>query len=187
MSRAKVIFHITPFLARFKGFGFALALAVIALGQSAMPIYAVPEPSVDASSKQANASPVGSWELSLTFPGNPTAFSTVFTFAPGGSFSAIVNDTPPSSATSAVGTWGRTGPQSFEVSFVRYLFNPPLPAPLNQAAILRGYETFTLGGSQAQFSGIAVLKFFDSAGNLLAVITSQTTGSRLTASSGGTP
>jgi hypothetical protein len=143
-----------------------------------IPKSADPE-TIAVSARQPIASPVGTWDLNLTFPGNPTVFNTVFTFAPGGGFNAIANDAPASSATSVVGVWARTGSNSFELSFIRYLFQPPLPPPLDQAAVLRGHQTFTLTGTPQHFVGEATVNFFDSTGNLLGTITSNTEGVRL--------
>jgi hypothetical protein len=148
-----------------------------------LPQLAYPE-TIVVPARQSIASPVGTWDLNLTFPGNPTIFKTVFTFAPGGGFNAIANDAPASSATSVVGVWARTGSNSFELSFIRYLFQPPLPPPFDQAVVLRGHQTFTLTGMPQHFTGEATVNFFDNIGNLLGTITSNTEGIRLSINPG---
>jgi hypothetical protein len=166
-------------LAKLIQYGCGKMCAIAAVVLLAIPVYAAPDGFTAVPAERPIASPVGTWELNLTFPGNPAVFNTVFTFAPGGGFNAIANDAPASSATSVVGAWARTGPESFELSFIRYLFNPPLPPPLDQAVVLRGYQTFTLKGKPQRFAGDAVVKFFDGAGNLLGTVTSKTEGTRL--------
>ncbi len=115
----------------------------------------------------------GSWLVTVTIPGGPPPFRSLETFAAGGAFVATSSE-PPSLVNSAHGTWARTRPDEFHLTFLEFQYD----ADGKHSGYLRVRETRRLGPSNT-FDGTGTVEVFDAGFNLLFSAGVTTHGTRI--------
>ena len=110
----------------------------------------------------------GSWNV-VVGPGSPTEFRTLTTYAAGGGLMATAPVVPPPfHASTAHGTWERTGGHQFTYTFLALLYNPTG----HFAGTLKVRETITLDNGGDQYDGTSSVEVFDPFGNVVPAFSS---------------
>ena len=120
-----------------------------------------PQP-IHAENPRFEAGIEGSWLLTVTIPGGPPPFRSLETFGGGGAFVATSSG-PPAMVSSAHGTWTRTGPREFVVTFLQFQYD----AAGVHSGYLRVRERRRLGSSGNVFSGTGTFENLDTDFNVL--------------------
>jgi hypothetical protein len=110
----------------------------------------------------------GSWNV-VVGPGSPTEFRALVTYAAGGGLMATAPIVPaPTRASTAHGTWERTGGHQFTYTFQALLYSPTG----HFVGTLKVRETLTLDNSGDQYDGTSSVEVFDPFGNLVPAFSS---------------
>jgi hypothetical protein len=110
----------------------------------------------------------GSWNV-VVGPGSPTEFRTLVTYAAGGGLMATAPVVPPPfHASTAHGTWERTGGHQFTFTFLALLYNPTG----HFVGTLKVRETLTLDNGGDQYDGTSSIEVFDPLGNVIPAFSS---------------
>ena len=105
----------------------------------------------------------GSWNV-VVGPGNPTEFRALVTYAAGGGLMAAAPIVPPSlHASTAHGTWERTGGQQFTYTFLSLLYSPTG----HFVGTLKVRELITLDNTGDQYDGTSSIEVLDPLGNVV--------------------
>ena len=105
----------------------------------------------------------GSWSV-VVGPGSPTEFKALVTYAAGGGLMASAPIVPAGvHASTAHGTWERTGGHEFTYTFLALLYN----STGHFVGTLKVRETLTLDNSGDQYDGTSSVEFFDPFGNVV--------------------